>query len=148
VESLRNPFNSLLTSEGLPNNAVHWHVRADGFMGFAICGSNVHFYQTAPAFDRDHLSQWRHLAVVCDHTAARVRMYVDGQVTDESPMETPTPIDLRLARIGHWNSGNLSDPSHVRNLNGTMDELMIFRAALATEEIRNIYKSGQYSEGR
>ena len=72
---------------------------------------------------------------------------VDGEKIHEQSIEDDFKIDrLRIgnAEIGNWGDPNRKDPSYaIRNLNGRIDELAIFDAALSEKEIKTLYEKGQ-----
>ena len=47
------------------------------------------------------------------------------------------------AEIGNWNDGSGKSTYSLRNLNGRVDELVIFGRALQPEEIGRLWSSGR-----
>ena len=67
-------------------------------------------------------------------------------VSTESIHDSNLVRDLRIgpAEIGNWGQPLRRTPWFaVRNLNGTIDELAIFNAALSANEIRQLYEQGK-----
>ena len=95
--------------------------------------------------------QWLHVASVFDPAAREVSHYVDGELIDRQEIEERFFIEtLRIGNgeIGNWGLPKREDPTFaIRNLNGRMDELAIFRAALDEEEIAALYAASR-SESR
>ena len=74
-----------------------------------------------------------------------MRHYVNGElidIVDGTQMDKP----LEAMRIGEADLANWNDPiweDSIRTLNGRIDEFAIYAAALSSEEIAEIYKSGR-----
>ena len=85
------------------------------------------------------------LAVVFDRTSRRVSHFVDGEEISSEAMrpDSEHPIWLDYAEIGNWNYAKRLDRSPVRNLNGRLDELLIFDRALSAAEVQHLSRSGQ-----
>ena len=91
--------------------------------------------------------KWLHLATTYDASAGRTTHFLDGRVLHSEVL----PENLRVAttRIGTASIGNWSLPTKpdaefaIRNLNGSMDEFMVFAAALEADEIKTIYENGR-----
>ena len=83
---------------------------------------------------------------VYDTDQASVTHYVNGELATREPLAEPGP---GLLTIGNATIGNWSVPTprrrraSVRNLNGRMDELIVFGQALDDQEIRRIYEVGR-----
>jgi hypothetical protein len=75
-----------------------------------------------------------------------VTHYVNGRPASRERLKEPSS---GLRTIGDATIGNWSVPtprhraSRVRNLNGCMDELIVFGQALDDQEIRRIYEVGR-----
>ena len=53
-------------------------------------------------------------------------------------------VSIGNASIGNWGDPIRADPHFaVRNLNGSMDEFALFKAALSSEEIKELYDHGK-----
>lgn len=88
-----------------------------------------------------------HLVAVYDPDGGSVRQYVDGQKVGETAIESEWRVNrlhIGAAEIGNWGQPFRKTPSFaVRNLDGTIDELAIFNAALDEQEILQLYHDGR-----
>ena len=86
--------------------------------------------------------KWIHLATTFDVETSVVTHYVDGQAIYEDRI--PDSLMVKKTRIGEATLGNWSLPTRtdsrfaIRNLNGTMDELLILKTALKPVDIAEI----------
>jgi hypothetical protein len=135
-------FNGLLMSEHWNRpGQVHWQLDSEGrvcFGQFGIQeGRDARAWKSAPAFDQSRLRHWTHLAAVFE-PPARVKFFVDGQLTGEDMAENKEriPICIGPAWIGMWNGAP-------RTFNGRIDELAVFGRALKSDEIRSLFAGGE-----
>ncbi|HUT10092.1 MAG TPA: LamG-like jellyroll fold domain-containing protein [Thermoguttaceae bacterium] len=148
VDGLDREYNSLLLTDGFDENRPHWQIRQDGTLVLGIWRHEavLHAYRTDSIFNLFRLGQWVHLATVYDADQACVTHYVNGKLASRLPLEESASglLEIGKATIGNW-----SDPtprhrgSRVRNLNGCMDELIVFGQALDDQEVRRIYEVGR-----
>lgn len=167
IDSLDNVYNALFMSDGYENGEPHWQIRDDGRLMFSVMvddsqdvrvpnrfdegmvrDAGLHrVYMTKPIWDVTRSGQWFHLAAVYDPAERRVRQYVNGRMVSELEIIDKFYIDtLRIgaAEIGNWGQPFRKSPWFaVRNLNGTIDELAVFDAALSGEEIEAIHEQGK-----
>ena len=153
--------------DGYENGEPHWQIRDDGSLMFsvmvddsqdvtvvnefdeqAVKDAGLHrVYFTKPFWDRSKSGQWFHLAAVYDPAKRRVNQYVNGELLSSQEIEDKFYISkLRIgpAEIGNWGQPFRDTPWFaVRNLNGTIDELAIFNAALPGDEIADLYQQGK-----
>ena len=73
--------------------------------------------------------RWHHIAAVVD--GRELRMYVDGQLSGRATRDTPYPI--RPSRNDLIIGGHADKPQ--RRLNGALDDIRIYRAALSEDAI-------------
>ncbi|MCR9200253.1 MAG: hypothetical protein NXI04_16585 [Planctomycetaceae bacterium] len=147
LDGLDRRFNSLILTDGFPTNAPHWQIRQDGRMILGVRHKGgAHDYNTDPIFDLSRLGQWVHLATVFDAPHRQVRHYVNGQLAAQESIRKAATGQLAIgsATIGNWSqAGPKHESTKIRNLNGRIDELIVFGEALSEEEIRHIYTVGR-----
>jgi hypothetical protein len=167
IDSLDHVYNALFMSDGYETGELHWQIREDGSLMFSVMVDDTqdvrHFsqrdnaevkaaglakvYYSEPFWDISQSGRWFHLVAVYDPLGRRVTHYVNGQrLSDERIPEKFHIEDLRIgpAEIGNWGQPFRKTPWFaVRNLNGTIDELAIYDAALEEDEIREIYEQGK-----
>ena len=167
IDSLEHRYNALFMVDGYETGEPHWQIRDDGRLMFSVMVDDTHnvprfdkteqriiktagrhhIYYTNPFWDLSKSGQWFHIVAVYDPLARRVAQYVNGELlgNEEITAEFHVPM-LRIgpAEIGNWGQPSRNTPWFaVRNLNGTIDELAIFNAALSPEEIRTLYEQGK-----
>ncbi len=148
VDGLDRQYNSLLLTDGFDRNSPHWQIRQNGSLVLGIQSSQgvLHSYQTDSIFNLFRLGQWVHLATVHDADQGCVKHYVNGELTARRSLEEPASSLLKIgaATIGNWSDSTTRHRrSSVRNLNGCIDELIVFGQALDEQEVRTIYEVGR-----
>jgi len=157
VDSLDRQYNGLLMADGYETGEPHWQIRKDGRMMLSVMvdeskenpyrknARGFHrVYFSPPIWDLSMSGQWLHLASTFDPEERRVVHFLNGKVVSVSEIEDDYVVrDLRIgnAEIGNWGHPFREDPVFaIRNLNGRMDELAIFNAALGSQEIEELFK--------
>lgn len=167
IDSLEHRYNALFMGDGYDTGEPHWQIRDDGRLMFSVMvddtqkisrfdktdqrivatGGLHHIYFTEPCWDISKSGQWFHLAAVYDPEGRMVVQYVNGKQISREAIAEKFHIDtLRIgpAEIGNWGQPLRKTPwFSVRNLNGTIDELAIFNAALRSDEIQDFYEQGK-----
>ena len=161
IDSLEHKYNALFMGDGYENGEPHWQLHKDGKMMFSVMvddtpgsgrgklpDSRLHrIYYTKPIWDVSQSGQWMHLAATYDPELRTVRQYVNGTEVSNEPIQDDFFVDkLRIgpAEIGNWGQPLRESPWFaIRNLNGAIDELAIFDAALTAEEIKVLYDDGK-----
>ncbi len=147
VHSLSNDYNSLLLSDGFDAGEFHWNLSRSGALHFGISDAGPdrklgHFHSSRPVISPDRYGQWIHVGVVYDGTEKQLVHWMDGQAVSAARMAPTVPTIFSTAEIGNWQPrpGAIYP---VRNFNGRMDELVIYRRALAASEIRRHFETGR-----
>ena len=167
IDSLEHIYNALFMSDGYETGELHWQIHKDGRLMFSVMVDDTksirhfskieqrhvetaglaHIYYSKPIWDVSRSGQWFHIAAVYDPVGRRVVQYVNGeQVSSEEIADRFHITKLRIgpAEIGKWGQPSRRTPWFlVRNLNGTIDELAIFRAVLSADEIEKLYEKGK-----
>ncbi|MEP4685395.1 MAG: LamG domain-containing protein, partial [Rhodopirellula bahusiensis] len=159
IDSLDRWYNSLFLTDSYQLGEPHWQILDTGQLHFSVRASTSgdenepsvgppHHVALSPSFWDPSLSgQWLHLAVVYDVDAGTTTHYLNGDVL--SVDDIPDHQIVRTTRIGMASIGNWSTPLEpeehfaIRNLNGSMDELAIFAAALSPTEIKEMVEHGK-----
>jgi len=165
IDSLDRKYNALFLADSYQTGEPHWQIRNDGVLmigvmvddqapslnlnvapGVSLLGRSKNYY-SPPFWDMTMSGQWLHLVSIYDPEGRKAIHYVNGEKIHEQAIEDDFKIDrLRIgnAEIGNWGDPNRKDPSYaIRNLNGRIDELAIFDAALSEKEIKTLYEKGQ-----
>ncbi len=167
IDSLEHRYNALFMGDGYENGEPHWQIRDDGRLMFSVMvddsqdirvsnsfdekvvrDAGLHrVYFTEPFWDVSKSGQWFHIASVYDPVGRQVVQYVNGEELSREAIVDKFHIStLRIgpAEIGNWGQPFRKTPWFaVRNLNGAIDELAIFDAALTPEETQDLYKQGR-----
>lgn len=167
IDSLEHRYNALFMGDGYENGEPHWQIRDDGRLMFSVMVDDskeiVHrtqfdeqpvrdaglhrVYMTEPFWDISKSGQWFHIAAVYDPVGRQVVQFVNGQelsrheITDQFHIST---LRIGPAEIGNWGQPFRKTPWFaVRNLNGAIDELVIYGAALTSDENQSMYEQGK-----
>lgn len=167
IDSLQHAYNALFMADGYENGEPHWQINHEGKMMFSVMvddsaeimhysaledavvrGAGRHkIYWTPVIWDLSKSGRWMHLVAVYDPDDGFVRQYVDGQKVGETVIESEWMVKqmhIGAAEVGNWGQPSRKTPSFaVRNLDGTIDELAIFNAALDEQEILQLFHEGR-----
>ena len=156
IDSLDRWYNALFMGDGYETGEPHWQIRNDGKLMLSVMVDDTRpnpyapndagfhrVYFSPPMWDLSMSGQWLHLTSVFDPANRLVSHYVNGKRISEQEIEDEYEIKtLRIGNgeIGNWGLPFREDPTWaIRNLNGRMDELAIFRSALQPGEISKLY---------
>jgi hypothetical protein len=100
-----------------------------------------------PIWQPSMSGQWILLATTFEAETGRVVHYLNGRsIHDETiPVEQRVEAtQIGTASLGNWSLPTLPNAEFaVRNLNGSMDEFLLFAGALTESEIEDIYQHGR-----
>ncbi|MFT4547527.1 MAG: hypothetical protein ACI9UA_006263 [Pseudoalteromonas tetraodonis] len=143
VERLEQRFSALLLTDRLNKNGVEWQITRAGALQFGVRkSSQTTENYISPVVFRDRIGKWAQVAVTLDHEAQKVSHFLNGEVVSTQPLKSELKPAIGSAQIGNWNAPRESGSYPVRNLNGRMDEFLIYDRAIGAEEIRKIYEIG------
>jgi hypothetical protein len=167
IDSLDQIYNALFMADGYENGEPHWQIRNDGRLMFSVMVDDTkgarqyskleqryvdtaglaRVYMSEPFWDMSKSGQWFHLAAVYDPEARDVKQFVNGELVGEDTIKEVHYIDrLRIgaSEIGNWGQPFRKTPAFaIRNLNGTIDELAVYSAALSEKEIQELFEQGR-----
>lgn len=155
VDSVDKKYNSLLLTDGYENGEPHWQIYEDGSLMFSIIyrpqdsgrsGKWNQMYFSKPVFTAESLGRWHHLAVTYDGGSGEVVQYFDGVEAGReiSSLHVPgRPIVFGPCEIGNWGLPTEGHQFPVRNLNGAIDEFVIFGTALDEAGVQSIFAVGK-----
>lgn len=170
IDSLQHTYNALFLADGYENGEPHWQIRQDGRLMFSVMvdedreltyprgpgrpplpDAGFHrVYFSEPVWNTSMSGRWLHLAAVYDPQSRQVIQFLDGQeVCREEITDAFFIADLSIgaAEIGNWGQPFRTTPEFaVRNLDGAIDEMIIFDAALSGADIQNLYRQGTPDE--
>lgn len=160
IDSLDRWYNALFMGDGYETGEPHWQIRNDGKMILSVMvddtipnpgspnDAGLHRLYFSPSmWDISKSGQWLHLASVFDPQNRRVSHYVNGNRISREAIKDRFFIDkLRIGNgeVGNWGQPFREEPTWgIRNLNGRMGELAIFKAALDDTEIERLYRQSR-----
>lgn len=155
IDSLDRKFNSLFLTDSYDKGEPHWQILDTGELYFSIRpverstkDGPRDFKALSPSFWNPSLQgKWIHLAVTCDRDSRTITHYLNGREFSRHVVpaeQMPESAQIGTASIGNWELPTLPDAEFaVRNLNGRIDEFMIFSSALTPDEIQDIYHHGK-----
>lgn len=154
IDSLAHQYNALFMGDNYNNGEPHWQIREDGKLMISVMVREkdrgvkpaYHRVYFSPVFWDDSLSgKWIQIASTYDPENREVANYFNGQLLNRENIKDQFYIkDLKIggAEIGSWGLPFKAEDTHfsLRNLNGLIDELMIFDTALSETEIADLYE--------
>jgi hypothetical protein len=140
VDGIDRGHSSLLLTDGYETGEVHWQFRKDGTLvtGLKHGDRRGQNYVANGFVNLKRLGRWFHLATVVDPVSGTVTHFQNGKVLTVTAMTANHPFRFGAASIGNWDRPISGTGSGIRNLNGQLAELMIFKAALSAAEIRRL----------
>ncbi len=154
IDSLDRWYNSLFLTDNYNQGEPHWQILDSGQIYFSVRPDKRGTKGTpdrkvlSPPFWKPSLSgKWLHLATTYDVDSSRTTHYLNGnvlhsEIIPESQLVKTTRIGA--ATIGNWSESTQPDADFaIRNLNGCIDEIAIFAAALKAEEIKEMFENGK-----
>jgi hypothetical protein len=140
VDGFDRHFSSLLLCDGWDKpGKLHWQLEEGGHIKFGVnSGPNL---RSAAILGYGDLGLWAHLASVFDGETRFIAHYMDGREVSRNEIPPGVYVEVGWGEIGNWSFPTDNEP--VRNLNGRMDEFILFDQALDGREIRAIYEAGK-----
>jgi len=154
INSLDRWYNSLFLTDGHEQGEPHWQIMDDGRLFFSVKKNDVwdttkgekdkHIFFSPPFWNTSFSGRWLMIATVYDGTNRQVTHYLNGDVLSQEAIPEEylvTSIHIGDASLCNWGLPERNQPRFaIRNLNGSMDEFLLFSAPLSSEEIRQLYK--------
>lgn len=125
---------SIFSPDGWQQGWLHYNLRGDGNIEFALNGGGPNNHNTAPG--TVPFGEWTHIASVYDRDEATVRTFVNGEEVDVSPPDFSTPQTVLFqvnAQVGAW--------QNTRFLGGLLDEFAIYDTALSEDRILDHFEA-------
>lgn len=163
IDNLSRLYNALFMGDDYNTGEPHWQIREDGKLMLSVMvddtqpppdhsARGLHRVYYSPSFWQESMSgKWLHLASTYDPVKREVAHFINGKELSRERIPDKFHIStLRIgaAEIGSWGLPFKANDAQfaVRNLNGRMDELAIFKAALTAEEVKAMYDAGASTE--
>lgn len=163
IDSLSRLYNALFMGDNYNTGEPHWQIREDGKLMLSVMVDDTkepmkpgdrgfhRLYYSPPFWQESMSGKWLHLASTYDPLRREVAHFLNGvelsreQIPDKFHIAT---LRIGAAEIGSWGLPFKANDAQfaVRNLNGRMDELAIFNAALTATEIKALHAAGTPTE--
>jgi len=144
VERLEQRFSALLHTDKLSKGGVGWQITRAGSLQFGIRRNDQEIDNyTSPTVFGDRIGKWTQVAVTLDHRARKVSHFLDGKLVGSHPLKSANRPVIGSAQVGNWDAPRKGDSYPVRNIHGRIDEVLIFKRALGSDEIGELYAVGQ-----
>ena len=156
IDRLSQQYNALFMGDNYNNGEPHWQINEEGKLMISVMvneklrgkGRYHKIYWTEPFWNDSLSGKWIQLASTYDPIKKEVASYFNGEriahekIADEFFIEN---LKIGGAEIGSWGLPFKADDKRfsIRNLNGRIDELMIFDTALSADEIKKLYEKGR-----
>ncbi len=144
IDALDHRFNGLLMSDDRDIGRPHWQINRRGELVLGVRNTKgLHNYKTDVVIDEFMLGRWIHLTTVYDSNQGVVKHFVNGSLVGNEKILDSGPLVFGDTEIGNWRNALGKTRTPIRSLNGCIDELIIFRAALPDDEISRIHELGR-----
>ncbi|MEZ6123290.1 MAG: LamG-like jellyroll fold domain-containing protein [Planctomycetaceae bacterium] len=157
INSLDRWYNSLFLTDGHEQGEPHWQIMDDGRLFFSVKKNDVwdkakgekdkHIFFSPPFWNTSLSGHWLMIATVYDAERRMVTHSLNGEVISrEAIPEEYLVTDIRMgdASLCNWGLPERDQPRFaVRNLNGSMDEFLLFSSPLSPEEVRQLYEESR-----
>ena len=151
IDSLDRWYNSLFLTDSYQRGEPHWQILDTGQLFFSVRlgegrGKGHHKVLSPPFWNASMSGCWLHLATTYDVETKTTTHFLNGEKLHEERI--PDELFVEQTRFGKATIGNWSSPTRpeadfaIRNLNGSMDEFVLFHGALTNHEIRNLFVQG------
>ena len=152
IDSLDRWYNSLFLTDSYQRGEPHWQILDTGQLFFSVRQGlergKAHHKVLSPQFWNPSMSgRWLHIATTYDVEAKTTTHFLNGEALCEERI--PDDLLVKQTRFGKATIGNWSSPTRpeadfaIRNLNGSMDEFVLFHAALTHREVKELYEQGR-----
>ncbi|MCA9054780.1 MAG: FecR domain-containing protein [Planctomycetaceae bacterium] len=157
INSLDRWYNSLFLTDGHEQGEPHWQIMDDGRLFFSVKKRDVfdrsrgerdkYIFYSPPFWETSLGGRWMMIATVYDADERAVTHYLDGQVLSRESI--PDEYLVNSIRVGdaslcNWGLPERDQPRFaIRNLNGSLDEFLLFSAPLSEAEIRDLYEASR-----
>ncbi|WP_186775664.1 LamG-like jellyroll fold domain-containing protein [Rubripirellula tenax] len=158
VDGLDRKYNALLLSDGYEDGEPHWQIDKSGRLMFSVSymrfapssGQQFDPYRQDQVFYSPKVvnsdgRRWHHVAVTFDAVVGEAVQYFDGKEVSREVSEHhlgDRKVTFGPCAIGNWGLPIEGVPFPVRNLNGRVDEFLIYKEPLTGDEIANLHELG------
>ncbi|MCG6155897.1 LamG-like jellyroll fold domain-containing protein [Rubinisphaera margarita] len=156
INSLDRWYNSLFLTDGHELGEPHWQIMDDGRLFFSVKKyeppfekgmQDKHIFYSPKFWDTSLSGRWLMLATVYDGTQKQVTHYLNGSILNREEIPEEYLVDkihIGDASLCNWGLPSRNQPRFaIRNLNGSLDEFMLFSEPLSEQDIQQLYDVGK-----
>ena len=149
VDALDNRLQGLLLTDRYEIGNPHWQITSTGSLrlGIRLPDRNGRLeasgYGSPPVFLAKQIGVWTFVSTVYDRSNKRVQHYIDGRRVSEHELVFDQALRIGPADIGNWGVPLDAGQQPIRNFNGRIDEMMVWKVALTPEQILEYYQAGR-----
>jgi len=142
--SLKQPHNAILNSNGWDEGDVHWQLNRLGGCWIAAHGAKDNKMERSVP-----LGRWVHLTGTLSRITGTSEVYLNGELVSVGQIGPEVVLRPGLCCLGNWVDSEepeaFQKPNSLRGLDGWIDELMIWDRRLEPLEIRQLIEMGKPS---
>jgi hypothetical protein len=148
VDSLQVGHSALLMTNDYGAGNPHWQITSRGSLELGVGHDDSQIQQankyiSPQIVNADRFGRWMHVATVYDSRSQTVKHFVNGVAVSSHDMVARQSLEFSNAEIGNWLVPRQGGREPIRNFNGRMDELTLFKVALTNAEIHELHKAGK-----
>ena len=141
IDELKDKMSPILCSESLSSGSGSWFINQKGQVVLEVSrGSKKDMYQSAVAFRSERMGRWVHVATSFDLSKRKVSHFVNGRSFSHEKIRSQIPVSFSNSSLGYCSKAKPF--KRQITLQGSMDELAIFKTSMPESEIRRMYEIG------
>ena len=141
IDKLKDKMSPILCSESLSSGSGSWFINQKGQVVLEVSrGSKKDMYQSAVAFRSERMGRWVHVATSFDLSKRKVSHFVNGRSFSHEKIKSQLPVSFSNSSLGYFSKAKPF--KRQITLQGSMDELAIFKTSMPESEIRRMYEIG------
>ena len=141
IDKLKDKMSPILCSESLSSGSGSWFINQKGQVVLEVSrGSKKDMYQSAVAFRLERMGRWVHVATSFDLSKRKVSHFVNGRSFSHEKIRSQIPVSFSNSSLGYCSKAKPF--KRQITLQGSMDELAIFRTSMPELEIKRMYEIG------
>lgn len=146
VVSLKNLHNGLFMTDHFKPGNPHWQIEQSGRIHFGVKSPELNKQygtKSKKVITPELYGKWIHLAVTFNSKNSQVKLYLNGKLIKKSEPEEPakTKIKIGTGELGNWGL-RVGSNAAVRNFDGAIDEMQVYKTVLSDKEIWSLYEMG------
>lgn len=147
VDATPERHMALLLTDGFEVAHPHWQLAPPGDLRLGLRSPSTGpkretiNYNAPDVISPGRIGVWTFVATVYDRQGGRVKHYMNGRQVASAPIRFDQPLTIGSAEIGNWGVPLGKSTYPVRNFVGRMDEFTLWKVALNSAEIAEMYRN-------